>query len=141
MHSRTRWFVAAMVAALMTIPLLAGAQTVAVTARASKGKITLTLVIPAGYHIYGSTDKTGVPTSIQVKAPAGATITPAWPKTTAFKALEGTAQVYMGKVVIPVSIKGAAGKQTVKLAVRTQMCNDRTCLPPAEADITMGVNL
>lgn len=127
--------------ALMLLPLVSSAQTVSVTAKAGKGKVILTLTIPSGYHIYAPTEKSGIPTSIKLNAPAGASYTPQWPATKSYKALEGWMSVYMGKITIPVAITGVKGKQTVKLSVRTQMCNDRTCLPPATADITMDVKL
>ncbi|MEZ0324661.1 MAG: protein-disulfide reductase DsbD domain-containing protein, partial [Fimbriimonas sp.] len=44
------------------------------------------------------------------------------------------AMVYQGRVEIPVEIKvpAKAGKQTIKLAVNYQQCNESSCFPPGK---------
>lgn len=116
----------------------AAAQSVTVTAALSGSKVTLKLAIPAGYHIYGPTEKSGVPTAVAVKEPKGAGALIAWPKTKPYQTFEGTAQIYAGVVTIPVTLKAPPKSGRISLSVTTQMCNDRTCLPPAEAIVTVA---
>jgi DsbC/DsbD-like thiol-disulfide interchange protein len=136
-----RKYAIALAAAGLSLGLAAAAsaQSVTVTATASGSKVTLKLRIPAGYHVYGPTEKSGVPTAITVKDPKGAKVLIAWPKTKPYQTFEGTAQIYAGVVTIPVTIKSPAKVGRISLSVATQLCNDRTCLPPAEANVTVAL--
>lgn len=136
-----RNYAVAVVAAALSLGLAAGAsaQSVTVTAGVSGSKVTLKLKVPAGYHIYGPTEKSGVPTSITVKEPKGAKALIVWPKTKPYRTFEGTAQIYAGVVTIPVTLKSPAKAARISLTVATQLCNDRTCLPPAEANVTVAL--
>lgn len=111
------------------------------------GKVAILKVkfdVPAGYHIYGPKEKTGIPTDIKFAGPKGFTAKVLFPKTSVFKGVEGPSDVYFGSVTIPVSVsipKSAKGKQSFKLKVTSQACNDRTCLPPATAELTVNTTV
>ena len=129
---------------------VAAVQSVSVTASASKPKankvpVTVTLTIPQGYHIYGSkkTD-TGIPTSIKMKSPNFKITASTYPPTQTYTQMGESVQVYEGKAVVKLQVmptKKLSGKQTVKFAVTTQSCNDRTCLPAETKEVSVNVTL
>lgn len=106
------------------------------------GKVTLqvTAKIPKGYHIYGPKVKTGIPTSIEVVGMPKAIVS--FPATKKFDAISETIDVYEGNVVFPVSVTFAKkGVQNLKLVVKTQACNDRTCLIPKTTNLSFKLNV
>jgi DsbC/DsbD-like thiol-disulfide interchange protein len=106
-------------------------------------KVNVHITVPSGYHIYGPKDESGIPTNIVLSGPNGFKASVLYPKTSSFKNLDGTtAAVFVGDTTIPVVVttpKGFKGKPTLKFKVTTQACNDRTCLPPSTADLTVTV--
>src|SRR5262245_5772563 len=101
------------------------------------------LTIAPGWHVNGPRprDEFLIPTSLQLKPPAGQTAgSVAWPdpveRTLAFapgKPLllyEGTV-----KLTAPLSGTPAAGSPPLGASLRYQACNDTTCLPPRTIDL------
>lgn len=117
--------------------------TASVAGAAKAGKtvvVNVKLEVPAGYHIYGPKDKSGIPTEVKFAGPKGFAAKVAYPKTSTYQGVEGPSAVYFGTVTIPVTVsipKSAKGNQSFSVKVTSQACNDRTCLPPATADLTL----
>lgn len=139
-----------LLATTVMVAAFAHGQKVAVAAVAGKAKankipVTVTLTIPEGYHIYSSKPaETGIPTSIKSKSPNFKIVSSTYPKTKPFTTLGETVQVYEGKAIVKLMVqptKAMKGKQTLKLAVTSQACDDRTCLPPDTKEITVTVTL
>lgn len=136
--------------AALALTSLASAQsksvkvTAAAPAAAKAGKsitIKVKLDVPNGYHVYGHKEKSGIPTDIQFAGAKGFTAKVSYPKTSVFNGAEGPSDVYFGSVSIPVVVTfptKAKGKQSFKLKVTSQACNDRVCLPPATVDLTVN---
>ncbi len=98
--------------------------------------VTVTIDVPAGFHVYAPSYKgeTGIPIQISEKgAPAGVKIG---------KVQAPKGDVLMGKAQLKVPVKlpsGLRGKVSFQLKVRYQQCNDRVCLPPQNAMIPVTV--
>jgi len=132
------------------LAVTASAQKVSVSATAGAAKsgkvpVTVTIKIPEGYHIYSSkAAETGIPTSVKSKTAAFKVASASYPPTKPFTTLGETVQVYEGKTVIKLMLaptKKLSGKQTVQLAVTSQACNDRTCMPPDTQVVTVSFKL
>ncbi|MEZ0325375.1 MAG: protein-disulfide reductase DsbD domain-containing protein [Fimbriimonas sp.] len=114
-------------------------KTTAVAGSTVKGKIILTFA--DGLHGYQNppSDDYQIPTKIE--AAKGTTLLKTiYPKGEPFlmSGEEKPAMVYQGRVEIPVEIKvpAKAGKQTIKLAVNYQQCNDNSCFPPGKIELS-----
>ncbi|MBS1716592.1 MAG: protein-disulfide reductase DsbD N-terminal domain-containing protein [Armatimonadetes bacterium] len=106
--------------------------------------VKVMIKIPSGYHIYGHTEKAGIPTAIEVAGGKGVASKVNYPATSKFNSLDGPVNVYVNEVTIPVTVtlpKTSKGKQTLKLKVTTQACNDRTCLPPKTDTLSVAVDV
>lgn len=143
------------------LPLLAGgarAQTVEFAARVAPAdvragetaQIILTAKIPAGYHMYSLTQDPGggVPLTINL-VNGGAVTMGGKPVGSAFKKvpepiLKVTLEEYTGAatfgvpLVVKVSFKGA---QRAALHIQYQICNEKICRPPAQADVSITLTL
>lgn len=129
------------VAALSLAAVAAMEPTVSITGSAPKSVkhgskliATIKFAVPSGFHIYAPAFKgVGVKTTFDLQGnPAG------------FKVLAaqapGTGEL-KGSVVMRVPIAVAAtvkGKHALTLVVHYQQCNDRICLPPAEAAVSLN---
>jgi DsbC/DsbD-like thiol-disulfide interchange protein len=108
------------------------------TATAKAGgtvKGTVTIVIPPGYHAYAP-DESGNYVKLKVSASSApiAKLTAAYPKGKPKKlpGFEETVSVYTGTVRIPVTIglaKNKTGRQTLKVQVLYQLCDEDACYP------------
>jgi DsbC/DsbD-like thiol-disulfide interchange protein len=114
-------------------------KTTAVAGSTIKGKVILTFA--EGLHGYQNPPSEDYQIPTKIEALKGTTLLKAmYPKGEPFlMAGEKTpAMVYQGRIEIPVQIKvpAKAGKQTVKLAVNYQQCNESACFPPGKLDIS-----
>ncbi len=143
------------------LPLLASgarAQTVEFAARVAPAdvragetaQIILTAKIPAGYHMYSLSQDPGggVPLTINL-VNGGMVAMGGKPVGSAFKKvpepiLKVTLEEYTGAATfgVPLSVKaGAKGSQKAALHVQYQICNERICRPPAQADVPVSVSV
>ena len=142
---------ALMLGALL-LPFAARAQKVGFTAtlapadvRAGEGaNIVVTAQVPAGFHMYSLTQKSdgGVALKLELTG-AGALAAGGKPVGSAFKKvpepiLKTTLEEYTGTAAfaVPVTVKsGMKGSQKAAIHVQYQICDERRCLPPAQADV------
>jgi DsbC/DsbD-like thiol-disulfide interchange protein len=111
----------------------------AVVGQAVKGKVTVSFA--EGLHAYQNPPVGEYEIPLKIEAAKGTTLVKAvYPKGEDFLMSGATAptKVYKDKVEIPVILKAPskAGKQTLKLSVNYQQCNDSACFPPGKVDIT-----
>jgi hypothetical protein len=114
---------------------------VAVTGSAPKtvkhgGKLVASVkfAVPPGFHIYSPSFKgVGIPVSFDLKgAPVGFKVLAA--KAPAGGELKGNVTMQ-----VPIAVSASTkGKQSLTLVVHYQQCNDRICLPPAEATVSLN---
>ena len=103
----------------------------------SKLNAKVHFAVPSGFHIYAPNFKgTGVPVTFELSgAPAGF-------KVLAAKAPKGGE--LSGKITMTVPIKvpaSAKGKKSFSLIVHYQQCNDRICLPPTTATVSISTTV
>jgi thiol:disulfide interchange protein len=114
-------------------------------ARAGEGaQIVVTAKIPAGFHMYSLTQKADGGVALKLEVTGAGALTPGGkPVGSAFKKvpepiLSTTLEEYTGSATfaVPVTVKpGIAGSQKAAVHVQYQICDERRCLPPAQADI------
>ncbi len=115
-------------------------------ARAGEGaQIVLTATIQKPWHLYSLTQPEGGPVRTTIKLLSGSVtlvgspVQPA-PHKENDTALKITTETFEGTVSfgVPVTLaKTAKGKQTVKLQVRSQICNASTCMPPEKEEVVV----
>lgn len=114
-------------------------KTSAVVGQAVKGKVTITF--GEGLHAYQNPPTGEYQIPLKLEAAKGTTLIKAiYPKGEDFL-MSGEAtpsKVYKDKIEIPVIVKAPTrpGKQTIKLSVNYQQCNDSACFPPGTVDVT-----
>ncbi len=101
--------------------------------------------VKEGYHIYGPGKiETGIPTEVSVQAPKGFKVKKTvYPKTVMYSALGETVPVFEHQGTIKVvlsSPSSAHGKQNFLVRVKTQACNDRSCLMPTTDEVKVSTN-
>jgi len=145
-------FVALIAAGLLSVAAFAIENAVHVSAsgpaKSAPGKDVTILVkfnVKSGYHIYGPGKiETGIPTEVAVQAPKGFKVKKTtYPATTMFKALGETVPVFEHQGVIKVTLSSPAsahGKQNFVVKVKSQACNDRTCLMPTTDEAKVSIN-
>ncbi|HLK15563.1 MAG TPA: protein-disulfide reductase DsbD domain-containing protein [Fimbriimonadaceae bacterium] len=90
--------------------------------------------VPAGFHIYSPTFKgVGIPVSFELQgAPKGF-------KVGAVKAPAGGELKGNVPMQVTISVPATAkGKESITLVVHYQQCNDRICLPPDRATVSLS---
>jgi|SRR5579862_5913061 len=114
---------------------------VAVTGSAPKtvkhgGKLVASVkfAVPPGFHIYAPGFKgIGIPVSFELKG------SPAGFKVLAAKAPPGGELKGNVTMQVPIAVAASAkGKQALTLIVKYQQCNERICLPPTEATVSLN---
>ena len=107
-------------------------------------KIILTAKIKAPWHMYSLTQPAGGPVATTIKLAPGSPLlptgTPTQPrfKTEHDKGFNMDIQIFEGSAAfsVPVKLKsGVSGRQTAKVLVRYQLCNQSVCLPPKKEEI------
>ena len=90
--------------------------------------------VPSGYHIYSPSFKgVGIPVSFELAgAPTGFKVLA--PKAPAGGELKGNVTMQV-PIAVPASAKG---KNALTLVVHYQQCNDRICLPPTKATVSLN---
>lgn len=138
--------------ALLSAAAYAGPGAVKISAsgpaKSAPGKDVTILVkfnVKDGYHIYGPGKiDTGIPTDVSVDAPKGFKVKKtAYPATKMYKALGETVPVFEHTGTIKVTLSAPAnahGKQNFVVKVKTQACNDRTCLMPTTDQVNVAIN-
>jgi hypothetical protein len=127
----------------LTLASLAAGQepTVSISGSAPKtvmhgGKLiaSVKFQVPGGFHIYSPTFKgIGIPVTFELKgAPAGFKVLPA--KAPAGGELKGKVTMQV-PIAVPTTAKG---KSAFSLVVHYQQCNDRICLPPTTATVSLN---
>lgn len=100
--------------------------------------VSLVFSIPSGFHIYSPAYKgdTGVPVTVKAEGlPTGLTLK-------ALKAPRGEQFEKRVTMALPITVaKSVHGRKSFKIKVRYQQCNDRICLPPANAYQTVTLNI
>ena len=140
------------VAALMSVSAFAAEGAVKISAsgpsKSAPGKDVTILVkfnVKEGYHIYGPGKiDTGIPTDVSVVAPKGFKVKKTtYPATKMFKALGETVPVFEHSGTVKVTLTAPAsahGKQNFVVKVKSQACNDRTCLMPTTDEAKVSIN-
>lgn len=110
-------------------------------------KGTVTIVIPPGYHAYAP-DEVGNYVKLSVSASGSpiAKMASAYPKGKPKKlpGFDETVSVYTGTVRIPVTItlaKNKIGKQTLRVQVIYQLCDEDACYPQGTKSATASLNI
>ena len=131
------------IAAGLTLASIAGGlePIVAISGSAPKtvkhgGKLVASVkfAVPKGFHIYSPTFKgVGIPVSFELQgAPAGF-------KVLAVKAPAGGELKGDLLMQVPIAVPNSAkGKSAFSLIVHYQQCNDRICLPPTTATVSLN---
>lgn len=119
-------------------------------ARGGHGTLTMTVAVPAGYHVNANkiADPYLIPTVLSVKPASGITLgAPKYPKPASVTNPAGGANlmVYTGKVTIlvPFTVSKSAkpGRTSLDSTLKYQMCNDKSCFPPASAVVKSAVTV
>ena len=113
-------------------------------------QVVVTAKIPVGYHMYSLSQDPGggVPLTINL-VNGGAVTLGGKPVGSAFKKvpepiLKVTLEEYTGSATfgVPVMVKaGAKGSQKAALHIQYQICNEKVCRPPAQADIPIVLSV
>ena len=159
--SNDRASFSALLLGVLLMPLLAGrtqAQTVEFAARVAPGdvragetaQVIVTAKIPAGYHMYSLSQDPGGGVPLTINLVNGGLVTPSGkPVGSAFKKvpepiLKVTLEEYTGAATfgVPVAVKaGAKGSQKAALHIQYQICNEKVCRPPAQADVPIVLSV
>ena len=113
----------------------------AVVGKAMKGIVKL--AIPEGFHAYANPPSSEylIPVKLSVEGKVFGKLLVSYPKGSPMTVVgeDKPVAVYEGTVSIPFSVvPSKPGKQTLKLRLETQLCDDHACLPPSNT--TMVVN-
>ena len=124
------------------------------TDKAQRGRVmraAVVLEIPDGYHVNANKPlgKYAIPTTVNIEAPSGVTISPiAFPRAVIrkLKATNNEAlAVYEGRAIMRFNVTVPAnysdGWLNLKAKVRYQSCNDDVCFPPKSQEIDVGIGV
>jgi thiol:disulfide interchange protein DsbD len=113
-------------------------------------KATVVMNIPSGYHVNSSRplEKFLIPTQLKVEAPNGIRVgAVGYPRAVLrkFQFSKNRVSVYEGKPTMSFSVAvprdSATGSQEIKLRLRYQSCNDESCFPPQNKDVSLWLNV
>ena len=117
------------------------------------GKITLALTatIEEGWHLYSIKPDPGGPVATSITVPDGPTfslggeVAEPLPASSFDGNFNKILEYHETKAVFTIPLKAAAtapaGKQTARVSISYQTCNDRLCLPPRQVAVTADVQL
>ena len=117
------------------------------------GKITLALTatIDEGWHLYSIKLEPGGPVPTAITIPDGqpfslaGEIAEPLPASSFDGNFNKVLEYHETKAVFTIPLKAAAaapaGKQTARVSISYQTCNDRLCLPPRQVAVTAAVEL
>jgi hypothetical protein len=113
----------------------------AIVGKAMKGVIKLT--IPDGFHAYANPPSSEylIPVKLSLDGKVFGKLAVTYPVGTPMTVVgeDKPVAVYEGTVSIPFSvIPSKAGKQSLKLRLESQLCDDHACLPPATSAIVVN---
>jgi DsbC/DsbD-like thiol-disulfide interchange protein len=122
--------------------------------KAQKGRVmraAVVLEIPDGYHVNANKPlgKYAIPTTVNIEAPKGVTISPIVFPRAVVRKLKATNNeslaVYEGRAVMRFNVTVPAnysdGWLNFKAKVRYQSCNDDVCFPPKNQEIDVGIGV
>jgi DsbC/DsbD-like thiol-disulfide interchange protein len=113
-------------------------------------KGTITMDIPAGYHVNSNhpLEQFLVATKLTVDAPQGMRMGPiVYPRAVlrTFKFSKSQVSVYEGRAVMRFSMSvpanAATGSVELRAHLRYQSCNDSLCFPPKNQDVNLSVTI
>ena len=98
-------------------------------------ELTVKLTVKDHFHIQAADAKEPyIPTEVKITGPAGYTFgKPVFPPSTTATVAGDTIPVYEGEIEVKVPVTppaGASGKPDLKVEVRYQACDDKSCFPP-----------
>jgi hypothetical protein len=111
---------------------------------------TITMDIPAGYHVNSSRplEKFLVATQLQIEGPNGIRVGPViYPRAVlrTFKFSKSKVSVYEGRAVMRFNISVPAGAATgasvLKARLRYQSCNNELCFPPQSREVNLSLTI
>ena len=111
---------------------------------------TITMDIPAGYHVNSNRplEKFLVATQLKIDASNGISVGPvSYPRALlrTFKFSKTKVSVYEGSAVmrfnVTVQAKAAQGTAELKARLQYQSCNDELCFPPKTKEVTLKLNV
>ncbi len=113
--------------------------------------IDITARIDAGWHLYALTQTSGGPTALAIAVPDGQPFALAGAIQAPVPVIEFDpnfnidTQFHKDLATFTLSLKVAAGtpngRHTFRARVTYQTCNDRLCLPPAEEELTLAIDV
>jgi DsbC/DsbD-like thiol-disulfide interchange protein len=102
-----------------------------------KQVITVHLAIDKGWHIYANPNgESGIATTVKVEGKKAEDVKVEYPEGKAVKDPDGKYFVWEDSAAIKVTVARAKDEASVKLKVKFQACNDKTCLMPATVELT-----
>jgi DsbC/DsbD-like thiol-disulfide interchange protein len=104
-----------------------------------KQVITVRLAIEKGWHIYANPPgESGTATTVKVEGKKAEDVKVEYPEGKTVKDPQvGTYFVWEDDATIKVTVPRARDESSVKLKVKFQACNDKTCLMPATVELTV----
>lgn len=103
-----------------------------------KQVILVNLTIDKGWHTYANpAGELGTATVVKVEGKKPEDVKVEYPKGKVIKDADGTMIIYEDSADIKVTVPRAEGDSPLKLKVKFQACNDKTCLPPATVELTV----
>jgi DsbC/DsbD-like thiol-disulfide interchange protein len=111
---------------------------------------TITMEIPAGYHVNSSRplEKFLVATQLKIEAPNGIRVGPViYPRAVLrmFKFSKSRVSVYEGRAIMRFSVSvpanAATGPAELKARLRYQSCNDEVCFPPRTQEVSLSLTV
>src|ERR1700730_12739456 len=111
---------------------------------------TITMDIPAGYHVNSNRplEKFLVATQLQIEAPSGIRVGPViYPRAVLrlFKFSKSRVSVYESRAImrfnVSVPANAAIGSAGLKARLRYQSCNDEVCFPPRTQEVSLSLTV
>ena len=111
---------------------------------------TITMEIPAGYHVNSNRplEKFLVATQLQIEASSGIRVGPViYPRAVLrlFKFSKSRVSVYEGRAIMRFSVNvpanAAIGSAQLKARLRYQSCNDEVCFPPRTQEVSLSLTV
>lgn len=114
---------------------------------ASSASVALSATIQEGWHVYALSQPPGGPTPLKITIPPGASFALQLPVAEASATRHEDASFkmetvyYLNSVNLTVKVKkeDTSAAETLPVDVRFQTCNDRLCLPPYTAHLTVSL--
>jgi DsbC/DsbD-like thiol-disulfide interchange protein len=111
---------------------------------------TITVEIPAGYHVNSNRplEKFLVATQLKIEAPNGIRVgSVIYPRAVlrTFKFSKNRVSVYEGRAIMRFSVSVPASAKTgsaqLKARLRYQSCNDEVCFPPRTQEVSLSLTI